>query len=64
MSGIQVLNEYKSHARIDWKRPEQLGEGLQASRRGADADYPEGFGLQGFAARVFDGERKRTVGGM
>ena len=31
MGRIQMLNQYKSHAGIDWKRPEELSESIQAS---------------------------------
>jgi hypothetical protein len=41
---IEMLNEDKGHAGVGRERVEQLVEGLQPSRRGADTDHQEVVG--------------------
>ena len=41
MLRVQMLNQHKSHACIDRKRPQEVGERFKTSRRGADANHGE-----------------------
>ena len=46
---IEVLNQHKTQAGVDWQPFQQLREGIQAARRRADADdrkIPAGSGIR------------------